>query len=345
MFDFPKVSRGRINVPGVAAKGIVQGSEQEKSASARSNIVALLLVLSYIGATILVFHFVEDWSVVDCVYYSMVIVTTVGYGDVIPVTTAGKAVTIFFAFYGICTIGIALGQLASLFLERQKSIAKQATKSLLKNVDNAAETTAAHAKEARLDGKLKKKSKAPKKQLPKWVRVIFSDNNKAIVQALIPIFVSIGAGLIVGAIEGWPILDCFYYSIITVTTVGFGDLSPKSEGARIFAIFFLPLAVVSVAHGVGSVLEEISKRKVLKTKISMKELLDMDANGDGKVSQLEYLSYMLVKLNKADQDDIDGILAQFRKLDRDGSGELDHEDLERLDKQLQAQEEEAAANN
>lgn len=67
----------------------------------------------------------------------------------------------------------------------------------------------------------------------------------------------------------------------------------------------------------------------------MKELLAMDSDGDGKVSKLEYLSYMLVKLNKADQDDIDGILTQFQKLDKDGSGELDKEDLERLDRELQ----------
>lgn len=67
----------------------------------------------------------------------------------------------------------------------------------------------------------------------------------------------------------------------------------------------------------------------------MKELLAMDSDGNGKVSKLEYLSYMLVKLNKADQDDIDGILAQFQKLDKDGSGELDKEDLERLDRELQ----------
>lgn len=67
----------------------------------------------------------------------------------------------------------------------------------------------------------------------------------------------------------------------------------------------------------------------------MKELLAMDADGDGQVSKLEYLSYMLVKMNKVEQDDIDRILTQFRKLDRDGSGVLDKNDLERLDQELQ----------
>jgi potassium channel subfamily K len=336
-------------VTNVAQQTIIAGAEnaQKNSDSLRSNLVALGLVLSYVAVSILVFHFTEDWSVVDCVYYAMVIVTTVGYGDVVPVTTAGKAFTIFFAFYGIVTIGVALGQLASWFLQRQRHVTKMATQKLMSNVENAAAiSNEAKTLEDKMGSHVRKRDKAKtswkrfQSSLPGWARKIFSDSNRALFHAAVPIFASILAGLIVGVIEGWPALDCFYYTLITITTVGFGDFSPKSEGARIFAIFYLPLAVVTVAHGIGSILNELSARSVMKTKISMKELLDMDADGDGKVSQLEYLSYMLVKLNKADQDDIDGIIAQFHKLDRDGSGELDRDDLERLDKELQRQNEE-----
>ncbi|GLE01321.1 hypothetical protein PINS_up010151 [Pythium insidiosum] len=340
----PNVAAGkRPEVPGVAGKTIVaggDGSSTDRSAL-RGNLLALFLVLTYIAASILFYHYVEGWSVVDCIYYAMVIVTTVGYGDVIPVKQAGKIFTIFFAFYGIATIGMALGRLASWFLSRQEEIAKQTTKRMLHSVDHAAATSKS------MDPALVKEATSNavpvqgRKRRPKWLRVLFSPSNRAIAASLVPIFVSIGCGLIVGAIEGWPVLDCFYYAIITVTTVGFGDLSPKSEAARIYAIFYLPLSVVSVAHAIGSIIEEIGRRRVMKSKISMKELLAMDSDGDGKVSKLEYLSYMLVKLGKADQDDIDGILAQFGKLDKDGSGELDKEDLERLDRQLQRQHEEA----
>ncbi|KAJ0399790.1 hypothetical protein ATCC90586_009830 [Pythium insidiosum] len=342
IFNMPNVSAGkRPDVPGVAGKTIVAGAEaaSHDKAALRGNLLALFLVLTYIAASILFYHFVEGWSVVDCVYYAMVIVTTVGYGDVIPVKQAGKIFTIFFAFYGIATIGMALGRLASWFLSRQEAIAKQTTKRMLHSVDHAAATSkTADPAALKEDHAVSVQSR---KRRPKWVRVLFSESNKAIAASLVPIFVSIGCGLIVGAIEGWPVLDCFYYAIITVTTVGFGDLSPKSEAARIYAIFYLPLSVVSVAHAIGSIIEEIGRRRVMKSKISMKELLAMDSDGDGKVSKLEYLSYMLVKLGKADQDDIDGILAQFNKLDKDGSGELDKEDLERLDRQLQRNHEEA----
>ncbi|RLN89860.1 hypothetical protein BBJ28_00020961 [Nothophytophthora sp. Chile5] len=324
-----------------------QQHAQNQESSSRSNIIALLLVLSYVAVGVLVFHYTEKWSVVDAVYYAMVIVTTVGYGDVVPVTTAGKTFTIFFSLYGIFTIGVALGQLASWFVQRQKSITKMATKKLLSSVDNAA---AVATVPAAVKGKVEavgvmsasRTNMKAKDWRPQWTRALCSRSNMAILHAFVPIVVSLAAGLIVGAIEGWPVLDCFYYTVITITTVGFGDLSPKSEAARIFAIFYLPLAVVTVAHGIGSILNELSARSVMKTKISMKELLAMDTDGDGKVSQLEYMCYMLVKLNKADQDDIDGIITQFHKLDRDGSGELDRDDLERLDRELQRQNDEVS---
>ncbi|RLN52691.1 hypothetical protein BBJ28_00006899 [Nothophytophthora sp. Chile5] len=333
--------------PATSDKQQVGGHGQNQESSSRSNIIALLLVLSYVAVSVLVFHYTEKWSVVDAVYYAMVIVTTVGYGDVVPVTTAGKTFTIFFSLYGIFTIGVALGQLASWFLQRQKSITKLATKKLLSSVDNAAAVatvpTAVKDKVEAVGVMSPSGTKMKAKDWrPQWARALCSRSNMAILHAFIPIVVSLVAGLIVGAIEGWPVLDCFYYTVITITTVGFGDLSPKSEAARIFAIFYLPLAVVTVAHGIGSILNELSARSVMKTKISMKELLAMDTDGDGKVSQLEYMCYMLVKLNKADQDDIDGIIAQFHKLDRDGSGELDRDDLERLDRELQRQNDEAS---
>lgn len=278
MFDVPRLTRNRNAGPGgvLGQKGIVKGAEGSNSeqSSASSNFISFFLVLSYIGVSILFYHFVEDWPVVDCIYFAMVIVTTVGYGDVTPKTTAGKAFTIFFAFYGIITIAIALGKLAAQFLNRQKSIAKEATKKLLNNVDSASAAVnlqcapnAATEKEVALGVAVLSSSSGAKKKskTPKWIRKIFSDSNKAILSALVPIGVSIGGGLIVGAIEGWPVLDCFYFSIITITTVGFGDKSPTSEAARIFTIFYLPLAVVSVAHGIGSIVEELSKRSVMKS--------------------------------------------------------------------------------
>ena len=60
---------------------------------------------------------------------------------------------------------------------------------------------------------------------------------------------------------------------------------------------------------------------------------DMDAGagaeaGDGKVSRAEYLSAVLVDLGVVDREDVDGILATFDVLDKDGSGYLTEADLD-----------------
>lgn len=38
--------------------------------------------------------------------------------------------------------------------------------------------------------------------------------------------------------EGWSILDAAYFSVVTMSTVGYGDLSPNTAGGKIFTMAF-----------------------------------------------------------------------------------------------------------
>ena len=40
-------------------------------------------------------------------------------------------------------------------------------------------------------------------------------------------------------IESWPIFDCLYMTVITITTVGYGEIHPLSPAGRIFSIFLI----------------------------------------------------------------------------------------------------------
>lgn len=49
-------------------------------------------------------------------------------------------------------------------------------------------------------------------------------------------------------IEGWDILDSFFMTLITVTTVGYGEIHPLSHAGRIFCIVIIFLGVGTAAY-------------------------------------------------------------------------------------------------
>lgn len=44
-------------------------------------------------------------------------------------------------------------------------------------------------------------------------------------------------------LEGWSYLDAFYFSFITLTTIGFGDFAPQTDEGKIFTILYITIGV------------------------------------------------------------------------------------------------------
>jgi voltage-gated potassium channel len=53
-------------------------------------------------------------------------------------------------------------------------------------------------------------------------------------------------------LEGWSIVDSFYMMVITLSTVGFGEVQPLSDRARLLTSFIIILGVGNFAYIVGS---------------------------------------------------------------------------------------------
>lgn len=69
-------------------------------------------------------------------------------------------------------------------------------------------------------------------------------------------FVLLGLGTLgYVIIEGWPVIDAFYMAVITMTTVGFGEVRPLSLTGRLFTVVLILSGVGVVAYGFSNLLE------------------------------------------------------------------------------------------
>ena len=83
--------------------------------------IILVIILMIIGT--ISFHFIEKWSYVDSFYFTGVTLTTIGYGDLVPVTDSGKVFTILFSLMGIGVFLYALSVIAENYFVKKEASA------------------------------------------------------------------------------------------------------------------------------------------------------------------------------------------------------------------------------
>ena len=49
----------------------------------------------------------------------------------------------------------------------------------------------------------------------------------------------LGGTLFYHNVEGWSLLDSLYFCVVTLATIGFGDLAPKSDAGKAFTILYI----------------------------------------------------------------------------------------------------------
>lgn len=107
----------------------------------RSIVAAMMVMLFLIIIAASIMHFIEGkaqpehfGSIMQSFWWAVVTMTTVGYGDVIPITTAGKITSTFIMLIGVGLVALPAGMLAGRFgeelRERKESLDAQIKKVL-----------------------------------------------------------------------------------------------------------------------------------------------------------------------------------------------------------------------
>jgi hypothetical protein len=279
----------------------------------------------------------ETWR--DMFYFTVVTATTVGYGDMFPKSTSERLFTMAYALIWIVVLAEILYFYSEMIIKWHAKARAMAMQKALKGVGNIMDKA----------GLIKNRSMFFDGQSIRDFALRQSVHSMRIMRAVLPAIVVLLMGTVlhfternIPGAEDWTVMDSIWWSFCTITTIGYGDLSPKSNTGRWFAIFYIPIGVVAFTKSVyEAVVEKNLGGAALVTTKGTLEALDKvlerrSQAGQNRLTKNAYIVSMLVDQCGVDQSLVDTIASQFDKMDADGNGELNHLDVEALQRKVKA---------
>ncbi|KAJ4975561.1 hypothetical protein NE237_000667 [Protea cynaroides] len=273
--------------------------------------VATLLTI-YLGAGTICFFVVRNQigggktnGILDAVYFCVVTMTTVGYGDLVPNSPLTKLLACAFVFSGMALVGLILSKAADYLVEKQEMLL---VKSLLRHKGGEREIV---------------KELETNRVKYKFVLIL-----------ILLLLLIIAGTMFLYWYEKLDLVDAFYCVCSTITTLGYGDKSFSTKMGRVFAVFWILASTICLAQFFLYLAELNTERRqhllvhwVLNKAMTSTDLEAADLDSDGVVSAPEFIIYKLKEMGKIKQEDIDLLMEEFEDLDIDQSGTLSISDL------------------
>ncbi|CAN7056707.1 unnamed protein product, partial [Brassica oleracea var. botrytis] len=277
---------------------------------------AFALLVVYLSLGVFIYwlnrdHYVVNQThpVVDGLYFCIVTMCTIGYGDITPNSVVTKLFSIMFVLVGFGFIDVLLSGMVSYVLDLQESYMLDSAKR--REEPDKRRSYIIDVKKGRMRIRLK----------------------VGLALGVVVFCIALGVG-IMHFIEKIDWLDSFYLSVMSVTTVGYGDRAFMTLPGRLFAAVWLLVSTLAVARAFFYLAEaRVDKRnrerakRVLCETMSVSQFFAADIDNNGCVSKAEYVIYKLKEMEKITDKDITPISKQFDKLDRFSNGKFTLVDL------------------
>lgn len=155
---------------------------------------------------------------------------------------------------------------------QQQEVVKESTSNYILINENEAETknTAKQNWAILRDAVFRRRYPRPRpKPEPKSLQDAEKDLEQPTFRRLAPMLIAllgyIGVGIVVYCVgEGWPVRDATYFIVVTLLTVGYGDLSPTTAGMKIFTMIFASTGVGLLGAILGIVTQVFVKMQLQK---------------------------------------------------------------------------------
>lgn len=284
---------------------------------------AVLLLFMYLSLGVVIYSLnrdkfsgIETHPVVDALYFCIVTMCTIGYGDIAPQTPLTKVFSCVFVLVGFGFIDILLSGVVNYVLDLQEHIILTGIQmSHHHHHDNKTHHGFSDYIVDVAKGRMRIRLKV------------------GLALGVVVMCIGIGS-LVLCFVEDLNWVDSIYLSVMSVTTVGYGDKAFNTLPGRLFAAIWLLFSTLAVARAFLYLAEaRVDKRHrkivkwVLHREITVQDLLAADINNHGFISKSEYIIYKLKEMGKIDEKDIMQICDQFSKLDSNHSGKITLPDL------------------
>eukprot|EP00656_Telonema_subtile_P030797 TRINITY_DN33778_c0_g1_i2.p1 TRINITY_DN33778_c0_g1~~TRINITY_DN33778_c0_g1_i2.p1 ORF type:complete len:331 (+),score=60.71 TRINITY_DN33778_c0_g1_i2:101-1093(+) len=110
-------------------------------------------------------------------------------------------------------------------------------------------------------GRMLKELAAPENELEPYLGWFWKYPTWVQAASIVTIYLGVGTLIFSTLQDGWSALDAFYFCVVTLTTVGYGDMSPTNDGCRVCVIIYGFIGVVLIASALGALIDTMLEKQ------------------------------------------------------------------------------------
>jgi len=215
----------------------------------------IIICIAYFMIGVEYYHAKEGWTRTDAVYFITVSTTTVGYGDLHPTNDATRLFTTIYVIIGLAVVLSSANDVIQYF------VVKKFQQKVLTAIDWCVKIWYSKC--------LKKEVKGSSLESKAWFKLVFS---LSCVVALVFFGTTFYA-----TNEKLSLIQGLYWTMMTMLTVGYGDLSLTQDSTRVFSTWFIWLCVIIYIMALTNIFDtfEELKSEALRLEILKQHAIDI----------------------------------------------------------------------